>query len=180
MFYNKEHFPFYQVLEENWEIIRDEYLKLREYQLQPWFQKEIYNGDWKVFGFFDWPSGAKMPGATYCPNTVSIIEDNITGYAAAGFSILKPNTVIEPHVGYQGDFLRCHLGLVIPDQCVLDIRGEQKSWKEGEVMIFDDTFEHSAWNKSGQDRAILLLDFKKYEHHPKSFYEEQESSYQLG
>ena len=174
MFFQKELFPFYKALEDNWEAIRNEYLQLREYQLQSWFQKEIYEGDWKVFGFFDWPSGKKKPGAEYCPITVSIIEKFIKGHAAAGFSILKPGTVIEPHRGHEGNFLRCHLGLSIPDSCALDIEGEQRSWKEGKVMIFDDTFEHSAWNKSNQDRAILLLDFYKFTYYPKSFYEEQE------
>ena len=170
MFFEKQLFPFYQALEENWQAIKAEYLQLRDYQLQPWFQKEIYSGDWKVFGFFDWPNGHKTPGAALCPTTVSIIEEHIEGHATAGFSILKPGTIIDPHVGFAGDFLRCHLGLIIPENCAIKVNGEERTWQEGKVMVFDDTYEHSAWNKSREDRIILLLDFKKYTYYPKSFY----------
>jgi aspartyl/asparaginyl beta-hydroxylase (cupin superfamily) len=31
-------------------------------------------------------------------------------------------------------------------------------WKEGELMMFDDTFLHEAWNRSGEPRLIVLMD----------------------
>jgi beta-hydroxylase len=35
---------------------------------------------------------------------------------------------------------------------------ETRSWREGECLVFDDTVEHQAWNRSAKTR-FLLLDF---------------------
>ena len=52
-----------------------------------------------------------------------------------------------------------HLPLVVPPGCALHVLGEEPhAWREGEVMVFDDTFEHEAWNRSGELRVILLMD----------------------
>jgi hypothetical protein len=34
-------------------------------------------------------------------------------------------------------------------------------WKEGEVFVFDDTFEHEVWNDTDEERVILLFDFDR-------------------
>jgi aspartyl/asparaginyl beta-hydroxylase (cupin superfamily) len=36
---------------------------------------------------------------------------------------------------------------------------ETRSWGEGECLVFDDTVEHEAWNRSAKTRVVLLLDF---------------------
>ena len=37
------------------------------------------------------------------------------------------------------------------------IAGNEKLWREGEVLIFDDSFLHSAHNKSDQTRVVLIF-----------------------
>ncbi|MEO7339196.1 MAG: aspartyl/asparaginyl beta-hydroxylase domain-containing protein, partial [Caldimonas sp.] len=32
------------------------------------------------------------------------------------------------------------------------------AWTEGELVMFDDTFLHEAWNRSAQTRVVLLMD----------------------
>jgi aspartate beta-hydroxylase len=32
------------------------------------------------------------------------------------------------------------------------------TWKEGDVVVFDDSFEHEVWNNSSEDRMIFILD----------------------
>ena len=32
---------------------------------------------------------------------------------------------------------------------------------EGEVVIFDDAYEHEAWNRTPQTRVVLFVDFRK-------------------
>ena len=46
----------------------------------------------------------------------------------------------------------------IPDGCSMRIGETQMKWQEGEIMIFDDSFEHEVWNLSSEERMILLLD----------------------
>jgi aspartyl/asparaginyl beta-hydroxylase (cupin superfamily) len=53
--------------------------------------------------------------------------------------------VITPHTGPANFVLRYHLGLVIPedrDNCWIKLDDEKYSWKEGEDLLFDDTFTH--------------------------------------
>ena len=59
--------------------------------------------------------------------------------------------------------LRYHLGLVTansPD-CFISVDGEEYHWKDGEAILFDETFIHFAENKSKVDRIILFLDVKR-------------------
>jgi aspartate beta-hydroxylase len=52
-----------------------------------------------------------------------------------------------------------HLPLQVPSACALNVIGVgEHHWKEGELMMFDDTFQHEAWNRSNATRIILLMD----------------------
>ena len=31
-------------------------------------------------------------------------------------------------------------------------------WKEGEVLLFDDSYEHEVWNDATSTRAVLIID----------------------
>lgn len=33
----------------------------------------------------------------------------------------------------------------------------ERLWREGELMMYDDTYQHEAWNRSQELRVILLL-----------------------
>jgi aspartate beta-hydroxylase len=74
------------------------------------------------------------------------------------FSLLRPGAHIPPHNGYTNARLICHLPLIVPGNCALRVGNETRSWREGELMVFDDSIEHEAWNNSGELRAILLFD----------------------
>ena len=80
----------------------------------------------------------------------------------AGYSRMAPGTVIEPHEGYTSDVLRLHIGLDCPwGECAIQVGDQVRSWSNGEVLLFDDTIEHSAWNLTDRDRVILLVDLVK-------------------
>jgi aspartyl/asparaginyl beta-hydroxylase (cupin superfamily) len=72
---------------------------------------------------------------------------------------MAPGTHIKPHVGWVRTVYRLHMGLVVPPDCALRVGAETRSWREGECLVFDDTVEHEAWNRSGDTRVVLLLDF---------------------
>ena len=36
---------------------------------------------------------------------------------------------------------------------------ETVRWREGELIVFDDSFEHEVWNESGETRIVLIVDF---------------------
>ena len=73
-------------------------------------------------------------------------------------SILKPGTHIPPHHGMLNTRLICHVPLVVPSGCRLRVGGETREVVEGRAMIFDDSFEHEAWNDGDAARAVLLFE----------------------
>lgn len=73
-------------------------------------------------------------------------------------SVLEPGTHIPPHYGGSNAKLTLHLPLSIPEgDTAIRVDDETRGWKNGEMMIFDDTFDHEAWNRTRQPRAVLLL-----------------------
>ena len=74
------------------------------------------------------------------------------------YSVLRPGTHILPHRGVTNTRLVTHLPLIVPPDCALRVGGETHVWEEGRCITFDDTFEHEAWNRSGRDRVVLILD----------------------
>lgn len=159
-FHDAERFAFVAPLRRHWREIRAEYEAVAD-ELIDWFERELYGEGWKVYGLFDFPHGKPIPAnVARCPVTAGLVATHVPGRGAAGFSVLRPGTRIEPHRGYPGRFLRCHLGLQVPEgDCALRVQGETRRWREGEILVLDDRLEHEAWNRTGADRVVLLLDF---------------------
>lgn len=74
------------------------------------------------------------------------------------FSVLTPGTHILPHRGVTNTRAVCHLPLIVPPDCALVVGGDTHIWREGEVVVFDDTFEHEAWNRGTSTRVVLIAD----------------------
>jgi beta-hydroxylase len=158
MFYSNDQFPFTMALEQNWLVIRQELLRLKEGQFLDWPEKHLYGEGWSVFGLYAY--GLRLDkNCKLCPETARVVEQ-IPDLVTAGFSHLKPNTHIKPHRGHPEGVLRCHLGLLVPEDCGLRVGHETRSWQEGKCLVFDDTVEHEAWNRSDKSRVVLLLDFR--------------------
>jgi len=71
-------------------------------------------------------------------------------------SALDPGGHIPPHSAAWNAILNLHLGLVIPNDCGIKVRGENKTWEEGKCILFDECFEHEAWNYGDTTRFILF------------------------
>jgi len=173
-------YPFLTILEDNWEIILKELENILYNEAEsgkayftPWHEKEIYDGDWDVFGLYAF--GEKIDiNCSFCPKTTEIVEQ-IPGLVTAGFSCMAPETHIKPHIGYTDEVLRCHLGLMVPERrsaryeggtiplvnCGLRVGEVLYTWTPGKAFVFDDTEEHEAYNYGDRSRFILLIDFKK-------------------
>jgi aspartate beta-hydroxylase len=99
-----------------------------------------------------------------CPNTSRLLESielcRIRDQAPEiCFSVLAAGSHIVAHYGVTNARAVVHLPLIVPPDCALNIvDGPTHHWKEGEPMMFDDTFQHEAWNRSNQTRVILLMD----------------------
>lgn len=76
----------------------------------------------------------------------------------AFFSVFTPGTHLLPHRGVTNTRVVGHLPLLVPDNCALSVAGEVHAWQEGQVVVFDDTYEHEAWNRSDRSRVVLIFD----------------------
>jgi aspartate beta-hydroxylase len=74
------------------------------------------------------------------------------------YSVFTPGTHLLRHRGVTNTRLVGHLPLIIPPDCALSVGGEQHVWQEGRVVVFDDTYEHEAWNRGNQIRVVLIFD----------------------
>jgi ornithine lipid ester-linked acyl 2-hydroxylase len=159
-FFDSARFPFTQSLEANWETIYQELSALRGEHFIDWSERHLYKEGWTTFGLYGF--GIKIEkNCDLCPETTRLLEQ-IPNLVTAGFSSLQGGASIAPHTGYPEGVLRCHLGLVIPPdrQCGIRVGAEVRHWEVGKCLVFDDSLEHEAWNRSGETRVILLLDFR--------------------
>ena len=93
-----------------------------------------------------------------CPRSADALR-TIPGLVNAAFYLLGPQTHILPHTGICTAVMRAHLGVICPPDCVLRIGTEQRSWNDRQLLFFDDTLEHEAWNGSTRWRVVLNFDF---------------------
>ncbi|MFY9343254.1 MAG: aspartyl/asparaginyl beta-hydroxylase domain-containing protein [Planctomycetota bacterium] len=95
-----------------------------------------------------------------CPATAHAC-DAVPGLVNAGFSLFRPGTHLYPHHGERSGVLRCHLALQVPPGDVgIRSGAEIQQWHAGRCLVFDDTFEHEAWNHGASDRVLLLVTFR--------------------
>ncbi|MEO0422185.1 MAG: aspartyl/asparaginyl beta-hydroxylase domain-containing protein [Pseudomonadota bacterium] len=160
-------FPWVPALEAESRAIRAELDQLLEHpedipafhQLSP-DQKRISKGNnWKTFGFY--VMGNRLEeNCAVCPQTAAALE-RIPDLQNAWFSILAPEFHILPHRGPTRALVRVHLALRVPERaedCWIRVDEERYHWREGEVVLFDDTYEHEVYNNTDEVRVVLFID----------------------
>ena len=88
-------------------------------------------------------------------------SSRIPGLTTAFFSILSPHKHIGAHRGPWRGVLRYHLALKIPEpaeQAGISVGGQVAHWEEGRSLLFDDGYEHFAWNDTDGVRVVLFVD----------------------
>ena len=132
-----------------------------------WKVNSVPSGQWRVYHLFN--QGKRVDkNADLCSFTSQLLptlplfmSDHVFG--SAMFSVLEPGSSIEPHTGPCAYRLRCHLPLVTPPGYRIKVGRDIMSWKEGKVMIFDDSFVHEVWQEMGgasdtSGRAVFIFD----------------------
>jgi ornithine lipid ester-linked acyl 2-hydroxylase len=153
--------------EDHWKVIRAELDEVLDYQdALPNFQDispdqaSITNDDgWKTYFFLGYGFRAEA-NAARCPETARLL-DGIPGLTTAFFSILAPGKHIPEHRGPWRGVLRYHLALRVPEPASaagIEVGGEVAHWEEGHSLLFDDGYEHRAWNDTDGVRVVLFAD----------------------
>ncbi|CDO90675.1 aspartyl/asparaginyl beta-hydroxylase domain-containing protein [Mycobacterium triplex] len=177
--YDVAEFPWAADVEREWHHIRaelDALLTRKEelpgcHEILSELRSISTDRDWKSFVFACY--GAKSNEAIrQCPQTWRVLQ-TIPGMKTAIFSVLEPGKHLKPHRGPYNGVLRLHLGLLVPDApprtVAIRVDDTVCHWEEGKVLIFDDCYEHEAWNQSNETRVVLFVDFVKPLRFPASF-----------
>lgn len=147
-------------IQKYWHIIRDEGLKLLSED--GLFKDEAENlkdtGDWKQFELY--ARGSKTKNCEQAPFTCKIIGSFKPAATCkrgqVKFSVLHPGTHVFSHCGPTNCRIRAHLGLNVPEKTFIRVVNETKSWRNGQWLIFDDSFEHEVWHNGTSPRLVLI------------------------
>ena len=168
-----DRYPELDALRDNWEVIRDEAVALhRARHLEAACQPDsnayydigfrtFYKYGWRKF-YLNWYGTTQPSALEHCPRTVALL-DGMRSVNGAMFSMLPSGGQLTRHSDPAACSLRYHLGLATPndDACFINIDGNAHSWRDGEVLIFDETYLHYARNDCGSDRLILMCDIDR-------------------
>ena len=109
-------------------------------------------------GFDDARPRRRPRGVPHTCRVLESLEPYLSPAGQVALHNLVPGARLRPHADGPNTTLTCHLGLVVPERCVLRVAGESRTWEEAKCLWFDHSFVHDAWNASDRDRCILLLD----------------------
>jgi aspartyl/asparaginyl beta-hydroxylase (cupin superfamily) len=175
-FFEREQFPWVPALEARTDAIRAELLAVMEHDRERFGPYIAYNpgepvNQWQELNhstrwstFHLWRGGEPVEeNLARCPETAAALAAvemaRIGGLCPnAMFSVLAPRTAIPPHNGETNARLVAHLPLIVPEKCTYRVGYDWTTWREGEVLVFDDTIEHEARNDSDRTRVVLIFD----------------------
>lgn len=151
----------FPIIRMEFERLRKEWAELPRYHDIDVGEKEISattDKNWNVF-MLEILGHKPEVNRACCPETCKVLA-KVPNMIQAFFSILDPGKSIPEHEGPYLGFLRYHLALRVPriNPPKLIVNGKDHIWKEGEAVLFDDSFPHSVVNKSPEERAVLVVD----------------------
>ncbi|MBD2166656.1 aspartyl/asparaginyl beta-hydroxylase domain-containing protein [Calothrix membranacea FACHB-236] len=150
-------------IENEWEA----FLKSRKniiprYKPSELFGDNFKNKDetWKYY--LIWRQGKFTDAAlSLFPKTVNMVtklKPFLYPFGEVVFIVMEPGVILPPHTDDINISLTCHLGIETPEDCGIKVGNETRKWTKGEVLFFDNSFIHEAWNKSKSNRVVMLLD----------------------
>ncbi len=161
-------FPDLSPLQAHWEEIRAEgqnLLKAGEIKRSNQYDdvgfNSFFKSGWKRF-YLKWYGDSHPSAAKLCPRTTELVQ-SIGSIKAAMFAELPPGSKLVRHRDPYAGSYRYHLGLETPNDagCYINVDGENYHWRDGEAVMFDETFIHYAENTTAQNRIILFCDIER-------------------
>jgi len=159
-------------IKNNIDVIAEEALRVAQNPWIPWPEDALNSGnaqDWTVFPFLHtFPvldeSRSRWISSTMaaCPKTAALLR-KLPNVRTALLSRLDANTELKTHTGWSdlaNYVLRVHVCLSVPAQetCGLWVNGEVRYHVRGEIIVFDDSKRHMAFNNSDNERIVLIFD----------------------
>eukprot|EP00435_Cladocopium_sp_Y103_P038425 s2736_g10.t1 len=163
--------PLAKALEENVSEIRAELQGLLakggQMVLDPAYPRLTSVGDWDVIRLYHdkcWDPAA----VALAPKTTELLRDRLPGLSnglpyihhnteEVCFFRMTPGTRISMHSGGCNARINLSLGLLGCSDSFIQVAGEERQWRDGELLAFDDSCDHSARHDGEEDRWVLLV-----------------------
>lgn len=167
-FIDLKHFPELAPLRANWHMIREEAMRLFDEgyiraaaRYNDLGFNSFFKSGWKRF-YLKWYDDFLPSARNLCPRTAELLS-KIPSVHAAMFALLPPGARLPSHRDPFAGSLRYHLGLSTPnsEECRIVVDGDLYYWKDGEAVMFDETFIHRAENQTDVQRIILFCDVER-------------------
>jgi aspartyl/asparaginyl beta-hydroxylase (cupin superfamily) len=164
--------PFYPNLDEKWynnlepkiDNFHSEALNLIQNidDFLPYFEDDIQQpkNTWKTLGLLRWGLANKSK-----LKTIPILHAYIQNHpeiVGCFISKIEAQAKIKEHSGMTNANYRCHLGLIVPsenpDVLGIQVKNHTAGWAEKKLLVFIDANKHHAWNKTNEDRYVMIFD----------------------
>ncbi|MCO5112575.1 MAG: aspartyl/asparaginyl beta-hydroxylase domain-containing protein [Bdellovibrionaceae bacterium] len=166
-------FPELQILQDNWQVIRDEVLELYKSKAldatgdsanTSYYDigfRTFYKYGWRKF-YLNWYGYTHTSAQKSCPKTVELLS-RVPSVNGAMISVLPPQSKLTRHLDPVACSLRYHLGLATPedDNCYINVDQTSYSWRDGDAFLFDETYLHYVFNNTDKTRLILMCDVNR-------------------
>ena len=159
-FYDPAEFPWTKRLKEAFsDIVRETTACLKLGRgFEPVFPKYADGGRWATLWF-------SLYGQRYADNcalfplTMNALEAVPAPAGWAALSALEPGSHVRPHCGVTNAKLRLHYAICAERGSRLRVGSRFYEWSSGEMMIFDDSYEHEVWVSGTHPRIVMIVDF---------------------
>jgi beta-hydroxylase len=160
--------PALHQIRTNWETIKQEALTLESSKLIKGSDKyndigfnSFFRRGWKRF-YLKWYNNFHPSAIEHCPKTIEMLK-SMPNVKAAMFVVLPAGSKLPTHRDPYAGSLRYHLGLITPNsnECNIVVDGEKYFWRDGEDVLFDETYIHFAENATDKDRLIFFCDVER-------------------
>lgn len=168
---------FFDISNKDWKILLEKNYLLILADLQnvisnqnknivPYYNQTLASNpaSWTIFPLIMWGK-RNSDNCNQVNETIKIISQ-IKGVTSCGFSILQPDTKIKPHYGDTNVMYRCHLTLRSNgtiNEIGMRVGTEIITWENGKLFAFCDAYNHEVWNKTNEERWILIIDVLREE-----------------
>jgi beta-hydroxylase len=167
-FLDPSDFPELRVLTDNWRVFREEGLALlaqgrvtaatgdNDVGFHTFFRR-----GWTRF-YLKWYGDPLASAELWCPRSVAILK-TAPSVNGAMFAALPAGARLGRHRDPFAGSLRYHLGLVTSNdgRCWIEVDGIRRHWRDGQPMMFDETYVHEAENGWDQTRLVLFCDVER-------------------
>uniref|UniRef100_A0A7S2K737 Aspartyl/asparaginy/proline hydroxylase domain-containing protein n=1 Tax=Zooxanthella nutricula TaxID=1333877 RepID=A0A7S2K737_9DINO len=122
--------------------------------------QKMFAPEWRIVSLVT--SGIWVQGGRF-PETRAALE-SASSQGLRAFEVLLARMPARTSIGSHSDnmnyVLTAHVGLELEEgSCELTVGEHAHGWREGEALVFDTSYMHSAVNRSGRDRYVLVIRF---------------------